>query len=182
MVEDKGALTALEAILVLLETNPGISVHLSLLGTGNPAYTARLKDYISANNLGQHVQCHDWVQRDDVPAFMADFDVLVLPTIRPEALSRTVQEAMAMGLVVASTPTGGSPEIVSDGVTGLLFPPGDAAQLATCLHRFYSDVALCDRLTAAARQLVREKFTIQTTAASIESHLQEWMSLAVNCN
>ena len=75
-----------------------------------------------------------------MPAVLADHDVLVLPTIRPEALSRAVQEAMTMGLVVVATSTGGTPEIVSDGLTGLAFPPGDATALARCLAALSGDL------------------------------------------
>jgi glycogen synthase len=59
-------------------------------------------------------------------------------------------EALAVGTPVIATRVGGVPEVVEDGVNGLLVPPGDAAALAEAVRRFFADGALRDRLRAAA--------------------------------
>jgi len=175
IVSDKGAHTAIEALRILRQSNPETMIHLTLLGTGPRSYVQELDQRISAYGLGQFVERRAWIQRDQVPASMAGFDVLILPTIHPEPLARTIQEAMAMGLVVVATPTGGTPEIVHDGTTGLTFGPDNPWELATCLLRLYLDLTLSDRLADQAYRLVKAKFTIQGMAKLVEQQLSTWM-------
>jgi glycosyltransferase involved in cell wall biosynthesis len=71
--------------------------------------------------------------RRDVPEVMAALDVLVLPSIRSEAASQVIPQALAVGTPVVATSVGGSGELVRDGETGRLVPPGDAPALATAI-------------------------------------------------
>ena len=92
-------------------------------------------------------------------------DVFVLPAVqaadgRREITPNAIVEAMAMGCAVISTPIGGIPEIVEDEVSGLLVPAGDAAALAAAIMRLGADPALRQRLGAAARRRVEERFDI----------------------
>ena len=64
--------------------------------------------------------------RRDVPEVMAALDVLVLPSIRSEAASQVIPQALAVGTPVVATDVGGSGEVIRDGDTGRLVPPGDA--------------------------------------------------------
>src|SRR4029450_2281746 len=65
--------------------------------------------------------------RRDVPEVMAALDVLVLPSIRSEAMSQVIPQALAVGTPVVGTDTGGSGELIHDGETGRLVPAGDVA-------------------------------------------------------
>jgi glycosyltransferase involved in cell wall biosynthesis len=67
-----------------------------------------------------------------------------------ENFPHSLVEALAVGAPVIATRVGGVPEIVEDGVNGLLVPAGDAAALAAAIRRFFSDDALRARLRAAA--------------------------------
>lgn len=92
-------------------------------------------------------------------------DVVVLPAVqasdgRREVTPNALLEAMAMGCAVVSTPIGGIPEIIEDGVSGLLVPPRDAPALAAALARLGGDPALRARLGAAARARIEERFDI----------------------
>jgi glycosyltransferase involved in cell wall biosynthesis len=78
---------------------------------------------------------------------------LVLPS-RSEGLGRVVVEAFCRGRGVVASRIGGIPDIVEDGVSGLLVPPGDATALAEALVRTLSDSALAERLGASARVAV----------------------------
>ena len=73
--------------------------------------------------------------RIDVPAILRLFDIFVLPSLG-EGISNTILEAMATGLPVVATRVGGTPEIVTDGLTGTLVPPGDAAAMAAGIDRY----------------------------------------------
>src|SRR5215475_8207135 len=68
--------------------------------------------------------------RRDIPEVMAALDVLVLPSIRSEAIPQVIPQALAVGTPVVASTVGGSPELIRDGENGRLVPPGDAAALA----------------------------------------------------
>jgi glycosyltransferase involved in cell wall biosynthesis len=96
--------------------------------------------------------------RDDVRAFYALFDVKVLPTLR-EGLSQAILESLAVGVPVVAADAGGVPEVIEDGVNGLLFPAGDAAGLAERLRRILDDGPLRERLADAGRARLAEEFS-----------------------
>jgi glycosyltransferase involved in cell wall biosynthesis len=98
-------------------------------------------------------------QRDDVPGLLAGCDVLCLPS-SVEGLPLVVLEAMAQGKPVVATAVGGTPELVVDGKTGLLVPPGDAGALAAALERVLRDPELARRLGEAGRHRVMESFSL----------------------
>ena len=79
--------------------------------------------------------------RRDVPEVMAALDVLVLPSIRSEAMSQVVPQALAIGTPVVGTTVGGTPELVRDGHNGRLVPPADAPALARAIVELLDDPA-----------------------------------------
>jgi glycosyltransferase involved in cell wall biosynthesis len=92
-------------------------------------------------------------------------DIFVLPCVVAADGSRDItpnalKEAMAMGLPVVSTPIGGVPEIVEDGISGVLVPPADAIALADALAALIADPRRCAALGAAARRRIEGKFDI----------------------
>jgi glycosyltransferase involved in cell wall biosynthesis len=93
----------------------------------------------------------------DVPAFLAGLDVAVLSS-RAEGMPNAVLEYMAAGRPVVATAVGATPELVVDGVHGLLVPPGDAGVLAAAIERLLRDPALARRLGEAARRRARERY------------------------
>ena len=106
-------------------------------------------------------------RRDDVPAVTAALDVAVLPSYR-EALGLTVLEAMALSRPVVASSVGGIPEMVEDGVTGLLVPPRDPAALAAAIVRLLRDHPLADMLGRAGHDLVHERFCIELMVREVE--------------
>jgi glycosyltransferase involved in cell wall biosynthesis len=75
---------------------------------------------------------------------------------------------MAVGRPIIATRTGGTAEIVADGETGLLFPPGDAATLARCLVAVLGDTELGHRLGVAGRTRMESRFGLDRHLAQIE--------------
>src|SRR2546425_242902 len=98
--------------------------------------------------------------RRDVPEVMAALDVLVLPSTRSEATSQVIPQALAVGTPVVATAVGGIPEIVKDGVTGRLVPPGEPAALAAAIEDMLIDVGRAHAMAQAGQALVRERFTV----------------------
>jgi glycosyltransferase involved in cell wall biosynthesis len=101
--------------------------------------------------------------RYDAPALIGACDVSVLPALKREGLPKTVIEAMAYGVPPIVTDVGGSPELVVDGSSGLVVPPGDALALAAAITRLYRDPKLRRRLGEQARRRLAEHFYIGDT-------------------
>jgi sugar transferase (PEP-CTERM/EpsH1 system associated) len=99
--------------------------------------------------------------RDRPERFLRLMDVFAL-TSRSEGMPLAILEAWASGLPVVASRVGGVPEVVADGRTGLLFPPGDEAALATHLERLLTDPVAARALGDAGRAEVREKFDVRT--------------------
>ncbi|MEJ2750959.1 MAG: glycosyltransferase family 4 protein, partial [Anaerolineae bacterium] len=97
-------------------------------------------------------------------------DVLLFSSIWPEPLARMVQEAMACGLVVIGTTTGGTPEILRDGENGLTYPAEDTVVLAQKIQQIANDPALRGRLARAARQTVEKQFTMARMIDELEMY------------
>jgi glycosyltransferase involved in cell wall biosynthesis len=100
--------------------------------------------------------------RDDVADILRAVDVFALTSVS-EAASITLLEAMGSGLPVVVTAVGGNPEIVRDGVDGLLAPRGDARAIGTALTRLLEDAALCARLGQSAATRVHSTYRLEQT-------------------
>ncbi len=94
--------------------------------------------------------------------FMAEARVGVVPSLGSEAVSRAALEWMTLGRPVIASRVGGLPDLIADGVTGLLVPPGDSQALADALSTLLLDPALAAALGRAGRARWREKFGLNT--------------------
>ena len=110
-------------------------------------------------------------RRDDVPAVTAALDVAVLPSYR-EAQGLSILEAMALSRPVVASNVGGIPEMIEDGVTGVLVPPHDAEALAAAIVRLLTDHPLADTLARAGHDLVHDRFCIELMVEAIEDDLR----------
>ncbi len=98
--------------------------------------------------------------QEDVAPFLHAMDVFVLPS-RTEGLPITILEAMAAGKPVVATTAGGIPEVVRDGETGLLVPPGDPGRLAEAIMRLLEGPALAKAMGQAGGKRVTSVFTLE---------------------
>jgi len=166
MVPWKGHRTFLEAFRLVRERCPeavAVVAGTDLFGV-HADYVAELRHEAARIAPADAVHFLGW--RRDVATLMADCDVLALPSER-EPFGRVFLEAMAMGTAVVSTASGGVPEVVSDGETGLLVPPGDARQLADALARLLEEPDLRSRLGECGRDVVRKRFSAAEHARRI---------------
>lgn len=106
--------------------------------------------------------------RDDVPALLAGCDVFCLPS-RMEGLPLVVLEAMARAKPVVASAVGGTPELVVDGETGILVPPGDVAALADALAALLADPDRAKRMGEAGRTRVEREFSLAASTARVLS-------------
>ncbi len=108
----------------------------------------------------------------DIPGFLASIDVFVLPSLH-EGMGVAILEAMAAAKPVVGTTVGGIPELVVDGVTGLLVPPRNASALADAISRLLSDKDLPTRMGVSGCQRVQTDFTMEQTAKQVEHYYYE---------
>jgi len=97
--------------------------------------------------------------RTDIPEILAELDLFALPSLW-EGLPNVVLEAMAAGLPVVATAVGGTPEVVVDGVSGLLVPPHDPAALAEALVFLLRDPGMRRKIGQAGRKRVGQCFSV----------------------
>ncbi len=116
----------------------------------DPGYAARLERMATEVAPGRIRLC-GWT--DDPERALARFSVLVVPS-RREPWGRVAAEAMAVGVPVVAASSGGLPELVEDGVSGLLYPPGDVGSLVERVGRIADDPDLRERLVAGGRARV----------------------------
>ncbi|HMQ34294.1 MAG TPA: glycosyltransferase family 4 protein [Chloroflexaceae bacterium] len=137
----------------------------TLLVAGDGALRGRLEGELGA--LGVPARFLDWAGHAEVLRLMARCDLLLFPSAWGEPLSRVLLEAAALGAPILAMPTGGTPDIVADGVTGALAatPGAFAARLAALL----ADPVGRRGLGAAARAAARERFDVAALAPRYEA-------------
>jgi glycosyltransferase involved in cell wall biosynthesis len=105
--------------------------------------------------------------RLDVPEILGEVNVSVLPSLS-EALSNVLIESMAAGVPVVATDVGGNPEVVEDGVTGILVPPCDGEALARGIGAFLGDPARAARMGMAGKERAFERFSFERAVRETE--------------
>lgn len=172
----KGVHTAIEALNVLAQGDARVS--LDIVGRGDPDYEQYLRTLTRQRGLDNRVIFRGGVSHADMPRVLREHDALLLLSEWEEPFARVVLEAMAAGLVVVGTLTGGTAEILVEGETGLAFQPGDWLRLALQIRRLLDEPALRARLSDAGRQRVEDRFTLERMVDQLEHSLVEISSIA----
>jgi glycosyltransferase involved in cell wall biosynthesis len=166
-----GRLTPHKGVDRLLRALP-VGAHLRVVGSTGHDPRLPERDYPRLlRHLAQNrdVQFLGTVKDEELPAVYRSAEVLVLPSVDRTCYGREVRvsellglvalEAMACGTPVVASRIGGLAEVVDDGQTGFLVPPGDVDALRDCLAQVLGDPALARRLGANARATVLDRFT-----------------------
>lgn len=141
------------AFLDLAAACADLPARFELAGVG--PLESRVRARVRALELRDRVVVHGAV--DDVPAFLRDLDLLVLPS-RLDGRPNAVLEALASGVPVVASRVGELPDMVDDGLTGWLYPPGDPAALAAAVRGALTDPERRASAAAAARRAAEERF------------------------
>jgi len=155
----KGHAYFLEAARLILRERPDARFLIVGDGIGFDDVFRRVKEM----DLGSHVIMTGF--RRDVPEVMAALDVLVLPSIKSEALSQVIPQALAVGTPVVGSTVGGTPEVVRDGETGRLVPPADAPALAAAILDLLRDPVRARALARRGQTFVLAQLSIDATMA-----------------
>lgn len=173
LVNHKGAHTAIEAMAILVNQKKFHNISLSLIGAGHPDYERMLHALIEREDLGNNVRFLGRIPREQMPSALREFDVLLFPSVWEEPLARVTQEAMATGLVVIGTTTGGTGELLVEGETGLTFVPEDSKMLADKIQMLTNDPELYRRLSENGRRIVEAKFDVSRMLDEMEKALAD---------
>ena len=156
LIPRKGVHFLLEAFARVQADMP--QARLRLAGqAANRDYATRLRRQVDDLQLAQHVVFEPHLSQGELAQRMADARVLVLPS-QSEGLGKVIIEAMLCGTPVLASHVDGIPEIVEDGVTGYLVPPGDVAALADRLRHLFR-AADVDAMGARARAFAIDFFS-----------------------
>lgn len=171
LAQPKGVHTAIEAFRLLAEDG-NYDITLTIAGgTIFPEYAARLRSMVGSAGLEQRVHFTGLLPREQLPGLYQAHDILIFPSAWEEPFSITLLEALASGLAVVGTTTGGSAEILRHDINALVFPKEDAPACAAQIRRLLNQPGLFERVRLAGRQTVEQRFRIETMIERIEQSL-----------
>jgi len=154
----KDPLNLVEAFVALSEQKESVRRDLRLVMIGDGELLGAARQKLAAAGLAKV----SWLpgSRDDVPELLRSMDIFVLGSLR-EGISNTILEAMATGLPVIASDTGGNVELVREGSNGVLVAPGNRAALAKAISDYVSDPERRLRHGRASRDRVVSRFSIE---------------------
>jgi sugar transferase (PEP-CTERM/EpsH1 system associated) len=170
LVPIKDHLSMLKAAEILHQR--GSDIHVLLVGSGPELQ--RHESYVKESGFLSGRVTFLAATENVVEALNA-MDVFVLPSLS-EGMSNTLLEAMACGLPVVATRVGGNPEVVEENCSGLLFAPGNVAELSDCVSRLSKDHNLCSEFGEAARNRILSRFSL---GRMVENYSQLYLELGV---
>lgn len=174
MIPQKGVHTAIAAF-ALLAKEPGFeALTFTLAGGGlHPDYEKKLRGLPAQLGIEGRVNFLGQVPRAELPNIYAAHDVLVFPSEWDEPFAITPLEAIAGGLAVVGTTTGGSGELFRNRETAMTFRAGDAADCARAIRELCGDRELHEKICANARREVKERHTLDAMVDAVEKSLRQ---------
>ncbi len=166
LLEEKGVIDLLEAFQMVKD----LGAHLIYVGDGPLAEGLALR--ADGLGLGGRVRLLGARPPESIPELLSTADILVLPSHR-EGLPMVCVEALACGIPVVATNTGGIPEVVRHMETGLLVPPGDIGALAAALRWVLVNGAAVHKLAQAGRRLVEQKYDLEANTRQLREIYQD---------
>ena len=170
---EKGQRYLVEAMPMILEAAP--DAWLAIVGEGSEADALRAQAASRGGRASGRIIFTG--RRDDVSAITADLSVAALPSLR-EAQGISILEAMARRRPVVASAVGGIPEVITDGVDGLLVPPADPAALAAAIGSLLADPSLSERIGEAGYRSVADRFSIDAQVKRTEVVYDEELARA----
>ena len=161
LVEKKGMEYGIRAVSKLLKHKPDIKY--SIVGDG--PLKENLQNLINELDVGEQVKLVGWKNQEEVVHILKNSDIMLAPSITSrngdrEGIPVVLMEAMAMGLVIVSTQHSGIPELVKDGITGLLAPEKDVESLAQKMEYLIERPEIRVEMGKAGRKQVEENYNI----------------------
>lgn len=161
LVRDKGIGTLIDSVPLIRQRIPDVK----LVIVGDGPLMKSLKEQVRGLKLQDRVLFTGF--RDDLENVFQAFDVFAMASLH-ESFPLSILEAMAAGKPVVTTGVGGIPEIVKDGVSGLIVKPDDPASLADAVVSILSDRQRAKRMGEVSKDIVQKNFTLQGAVDKID--------------
>jgi glycosyltransferase involved in cell wall biosynthesis len=155
-----GRLTAAKGVPLLLQAVAELRPRwptLSLDIAGDGPDRMLVESLVSELRLEDCVRTHGFQSSEEVRRLLAETDVFVLASFA-EGVPVVLMEAMATGVPVVTTQIAGIPELVRNGTSGLVVPPGNVTELARAIEKLLGDPALREEIGQAGRRIVEQEF------------------------
>ena len=162
----KGADDLIEAVAQLRASQPD----LFLVAVGGGDDLPRLRQFASDSGVADRVVFLDGLSREQIAGCYARCDVFALPSTG-EGFGIVFLEAMAFGKPVIGANAGGVPDLIENGVNGLLVPPKDKHKLAQALGELLADPTQCMRLGRQGAEVVRRRYAFESFKQTLEGIL-----------
>jgi glycosyltransferase involved in cell wall biosynthesis len=173
LAPDKGVMTALKAIKHAMAIDAKFSAELHLYGSGDAPYTAELRKFVKAHNLPISFSS---AGMEEMPGIYRAYDALLFTSEWAEPFALTPLEAMASGLPVIGTTTGGSREIFRHRDNALTYTAGNSEELAERILELARDGALRERIARTGQAEVRSTYALPAIVDQIERYLRETLA------
>ena len=167
LAKGKGVFELLRAFHVISQRHPKIK--LVFVGEGGE----RHKLLEEAERLSIDKKVILTGLRRDTERMYAAMDIFVLPSTCREAFGMVMIEAMAMGKPVIATNVGGIPEVIDNGINGILVPPGNADAIADAIARYIFNSEFSKKVAAEGRNKVEREFSDKVIGNHFEKVLKE---------
>jgi glycosyltransferase involved in cell wall biosynthesis len=166
--EGKAQDDAIQAVKIAKETIPNIK--LLLIGEGNREHINHLRKMAIELDIFDNVIFTGY--RKDVPQILSCCKVLLIPSYI-ESFGRTAVEAMAAGIPVVGTNSGGLKEILQEGITGFIVPPRNPLELANKIIHLYNHPEQSQKIVENAKRIAKDKFNVNNCVHNIEKVFAE---------
>ena len=153
----KGIDVLMDAVISLRRKFPRI--RLRCIGKADASSMAEHRQRIAAGVAGENIEILGYVHHSDLPAYYQACDIFAAPSVFEPGPGNIYLEAMACGKPVIACRSGGAPEVVLDGETGILVPPVNAEAIAEAIVLLEADTAYRRRLGGNGRKWVESRFT-----------------------
>jgi glycosyltransferase involved in cell wall biosynthesis len=164
----KGVHLAIEALGMIKAKHPELSCHLTIAGRCVTAsYESELKELVARYDLKENVSFIGFVAREDLPELYRRHAILLFPSVWEEPMGISILEAMASGLAVISSGTGGSRELFEDGETGRYFQHGNVADFSAKIEELSANWKHVQTMGHKARDFAVAKYRFSETVGNI---------------
>ena len=162
--KNKGQYEALQGLTSLLKSDA--SIELQIAGNGNETELEKLKSYILDQNIpSEKVKFLGFVE--NMPSLWAKTDIAIVAS-KFEAFGRVTVEAMAAGCLVLGADTGGTDELIEDGVTGIKYHQGDPNSFSQKAEYILANKEKMKQIAAAGRKYALQNFTAERNAQQVK--------------
>jgi glycosyltransferase involved in cell wall biosynthesis len=176
--KQKGADVVLRAVKELSTERKDIK----LVIAGDGEYLTEARRLAKELHIEQSVSFPGFIPNEETSGYYNAADVFVFPTLRLESFGIVIAEAMACGKPVIASNIGSIPDVIDDGLNGILIPPGDYQELAKQINRLLKEREYCKKLSENSIQKANEKFglnrMVEETSAVLKSHIKDRSSVS----